>query len=146
MSPTCSGYWILDINKINVILILYLFNLLRPYLGPFKTHLSTIAPQNQVPIVLQDKAPYIIYVEVVEVLDSSCSPTPEKILNNLRHVRSEEQLPDDSPGSGATNPPSVVSSGATPGSSNSSHSGATTASHQVIRIAELASEIFLTWF
>ena len=89
------------------------------------------------PIVFQDKAPYIIYVEVVEVLDSSSSPTPEKILNNLRHVRSEEQLPDDSPGGGsATNPPSVVSSMATPGggSSNSSHSGATsatTASHQV---------------
>ena len=87
--------------------------------------------------MLQDKAPYIIYVEVVEVLDSSSSPTPEKILNNLRHVRSEEQLPDDSPGGGsATNPPSVVSSMATPGggSSNSSHSGATsatTASHQV---------------
>ena len=90
--------------------------------------------------MLQDKAPYIIYVEVVEVLDSSCSPTPEKILNNLRHVRSEEQLPDDSPsgaaGGGATHSPSVVSSGATPGggSSNSSHSGATsatTASHQV---------------
>ena len=88
----------------------------------------------------QDKAPYIIYVEVVEVLDSSCSPTPEKILNNLRHVRSEEQLPDDSPsgaaGGGATHSPSVVSSGATPGggSSNSSHSGATsatTASHHV---------------
>lgn len=106
-------------------------------------------------IVLQDKAPYIIYVEVVEVLDSSCSPTPEKILNNLRHVRSEEQLPDDSPGGGGggggTNPPSVVSSrsGATPGggSSNSSHSGATsatTASHQVsmYRIAEVISEIF----
>ena len=106
-------------------------------------------------IVLQDKAPYITYVEVVEVLDSSCSPTPEKILNNLRHVRSEEQLPDDSPGGGGggggTNPPSVVSSrsGATPGggSSNSSHSGATsatTASHQVsmYRIAEVISEIF----
>ena len=106
--------------------------------------------------MLQDKAPYIIYVEVVEVLDSSCSPTPEKILNNLRHVRSEEQLPDDSPGGGGgggggTNPPSVVSSrsGATPGggSSNSSHSGATsatTASHQVsmYRIAEVISEIF----
>ena len=88
------------------------------------------------------------------MLDSSCSPTPEKILNNLRHVRSEEQLPDDSPsgaaGGGATHSPSVVSSGATPGggSSNSSHSGATsatTASHQV-RLQTRPSELTLTKF
>ena len=102
-----------------------------------KMFLVELCTKSSMPIVSQDKAPYIIYVEVVEVLDSSSSPTPEKILNNLRHVRSEEQLPDDSPGGGsATNPPSVVSSMATPGggSSNSSHSGATsatTASHQV---------------
>ena len=83
----------------------------------------------------KDKAPYIIYVEVVEVADCSSSPTPEKILNNLRHVRSEEQLPEN--GSDVPppppHPPSSVASGATPGggSSNSSHSGATAASHQV---------------
>ena len=44
----------------------------------------------------KDKAPYIIYVECVEVhSDMASCPVPQKISNTLRHVKSEEQLPDD---------------------------------------------------
>jgi len=44
----------------------------------------------------KDKAPYIIYVECVEVhSDMASCPVPQKIVNTLRHVKSEEQLPDD---------------------------------------------------
>lgn len=43
----------------------------------------------------KDKAPYIIYVEVIDVFDMATTPVPEKIINTLRHVKSEEQLPDD---------------------------------------------------
>lgn len=50
----------------------------------------------------KDKAPYIIYVEVIEVFDMATSPTPEKIINSLRHVKSEEQLPDESDKRGDT--------------------------------------------
>ena len=40
----------------------------------------------------KDKAPYIIYCEVVTVACLSLSPVPAKIVNSLRHVKSEEQL------------------------------------------------------
>jgi len=40
----------------------------------------------------KDKAPYIIYVEVVGVADLATSSVPSKIVNSLRHVKSEEQL------------------------------------------------------
>ena len=40
----------------------------------------------------KDKAPYIIYCEVVTVPCLSLSPVPAKIANSLRHVKSEEQL------------------------------------------------------
>ena len=42
----------------------------------------------------KDKAPYIIYCEVVTVPCLSLSPVPAKIVNSLRHVKSEEQIPE----------------------------------------------------
>jgi hypothetical protein len=51
-----------------------------------------IPPQAASVLNSKDKAPYIIYVEVVEVFDVHTSPTPEKIINSLRHVKSEEKL------------------------------------------------------
>lgn len=42
----------------------------------------------------KDKAPYIIYCEVVSVKCLSQSPVPAKIVNTLRHVKSYEQLPE----------------------------------------------------
>ncbi|CAG9858590.1 unnamed protein product [Phyllotreta striolata] len=49
---------------------------------------------SQVAAVLnsKDKAPYIIYVEVVEVEDLESSPVPQKIMSTLRHTKSEENL------------------------------------------------------
>ncbi len=51
-----------------------------------------IPPQAASVLNSKDKAPYIIYVEVIDVFDIATSPTPEKIINTLRHVKSEEQL------------------------------------------------------
>jgi len=61
-----------------------------------------IPPQAATVLNSKDKAPYIIYVEVVEVFDVHTSPTPEKILNSLRHVKSEEKLAQDGSASAAT--------------------------------------------
>ncbi|KAF5295104.1 hypothetical protein FQA39_LY13255 [Lamprigera yunnana] len=61
-----------------------------------KPHLVVRIPQ-QVSAVLnsKDKAPYIIYVEVLEVEDLYRSPIPQKIMSSLRHTKSEENLGGD---------------------------------------------------
>lgn len=38
------------------------------------------------------QAPYILYVEVVEVEDLATSPVVSKSMNTLRHTKSEENL------------------------------------------------------
>lgn len=53
-----------------------------------------VPPQAAVVLNSKDKAPYLIYVEVVEVADLQTSPVPTKIINTLRQTRSEENLPD----------------------------------------------------
>jgi len=55
-----------------------------------------IPPQAASVLNSKDKAPYIIYVEVVSTADLATSPVPIKIVNTLRQVKSEEQLPDSS--------------------------------------------------
>lgn len=56
-----------------------------------------IPPQAASVLNSKDKAPYIIYVEVIDVFDIATSATPEKIINTLRHVKSEEQLLEGNP-------------------------------------------------
>lgn len=51
-----------------------------------------IPPQVSAVLNSKDKAPYIIYVETLEVEDLSTCPIPTKIMNTLRHTRSEENL------------------------------------------------------
>jgi hypothetical protein len=93
-----------------------------PIHSPDMQHLVVRIPAQAASVLnSKDKAPYIIYVEVVEVFDCASSPTPEKIINNLRHVKSEEQLPDDSPANSSSN---ANGTGGGACSSNSSHSGA----------------------
>lgn len=59
-------------------------------------HVVRIPPQAATVLNSKDKAPYIIYVECVEVhSDMASCPVPQKIVNTLRHVKSEGQLPDD---------------------------------------------------
>ncbi|GIY91094.1 phosphatidylinositol 4-kinase beta [Caerostris darwini] len=53
-----------------------------------------IPPQASVVLNSKDKAPYLIYVEVIEVDDIHGSPVPPKMINALRQTRSEENLPD----------------------------------------------------
>ena len=43
---------------------------------------------------LTQQAPYLIYVEVLEVEDTQTAPVPAKIINALRQTRSEENLMD----------------------------------------------------
>ncbi|KAH1020777.1 hypothetical protein HUJ04_010383, partial [Dendroctonus ponderosae] len=55
-----------------------------------------IPPQVAAVLNSKDKAPYIIYVEVVEVDDIYSSSVPGKIMSTLRHTKSEENLKHDS--------------------------------------------------
>uniref|UniRef100_A0A6P7GB21 Phosphatidylinositol 4-kinase beta-like n=1 Tax=Diabrotica virgifera virgifera TaxID=50390 RepID=A0A6P7GB21_DIAVI len=55
-----------------------------------------IPPQVAAVLNSKDKAPYIIYVEVVEVEDLESSPVPPKIMPTLRHTKSEENLKHES--------------------------------------------------
>ncbi len=62
--------------------------------------------------VLLLQAPYIIYVEVVEVEDVQTSPVAHKInINSLRHTRSEENIAEK----GAAAPATTDANGATNG-------------------------------
>ncbi|XP_050297349.1 phosphatidylinositol 4-kinase beta [Anthonomus grandis grandis] len=54
-----------------------------------------IPPQVAAVLNSKDKAPYIIYLEVVEVDDIYSSPVPSKIMSSLRHTKSEENLKHD---------------------------------------------------
>ncbi|XP_054719481.1 phosphatidylinositol 4-kinase beta-like isoform X2 [Uloborus diversus] len=53
-----------------------------------------IPPQASVVLNSKDKAPYLIYVEIIEVDDIHGSVVPPKMINALRQTRSEENLPD----------------------------------------------------
>lgn len=55
-------------------------------------HIVRIPPQAAAVLNSKDKAPYIIYVEVVEVEDLHTSPAPPKAMSSLRHTRSEENI------------------------------------------------------
>jgi len=64
------------------------------YARDFPHYVVRVPPQAASVLNSKDKAPYIIYCEVVVVESLSRSPVPAKIVNSLRHVKSEEQLPD----------------------------------------------------
>jgi len=64
------------------------------YARDFPHYVVRVPPQAASVLNSKDKAPYIIYCEVVAVESLSRSPVPAKIVNSLRHVKSEEQLPD----------------------------------------------------
>lgn len=53
-----------------------------------------VPPQAAVVLNSKDKAPYLIYVEVVAVTNMQVAVVPPKIINTLRQTRSEENLPD----------------------------------------------------
>ncbi|XP_026481946.1 phosphatidylinositol 4-kinase beta-like [Ctenocephalides felis] len=56
-------------------------------------HVVRIPPQASACLNSKDKAPYIIYVEVLEVEDFYACPVPAKVMGtNLRHTKSEEHL------------------------------------------------------
>ena len=56
-------------------------------------YIVRIPPQAASVLNSKDKAPYIIYCEVVTVPSLGVSPVPAKIVTtNLRHVKSEERL------------------------------------------------------
>lgn len=62
-------------------------------------HIVRIPVQVAAVLNSKDKAPYIIYVEVIEVEDVCTSPVTAKIMssaNSLRHTKSEENLGGDS--------------------------------------------------
>ncbi|KAF7992355.1 hypothetical protein HCN44_001680 [Aphidius gifuensis] len=56
-------------------------------------HIVRVPPQYAAVLNSKDKAPYIMYVEVLEVEDLYTSPVPTKIMgSSLRHTKSEENL------------------------------------------------------
>ena len=63
------------------------------YAGSTPHYIVRIPPQAASVLNSKDKAPYIIYCEVVTVPSLGVSPVPAKIVTtNLRHVKSEERL------------------------------------------------------
>lgn len=60
-------------------------------------HVVRIPPQASAVLNSKDRAPYIIYVEVLEVDDIYGCPVPTKIMNALRHTKSEENIADELP-------------------------------------------------
>lgn len=67
-------------------------------------HIVRIKEEKTAVLNSKDKAPYIIYVEVVEVNDIYTSPVIPKMMPSLRHTKSEEHLDSN------TNAPSTSSS------------------------------------
>ena len=69
---------------------------------PVAHHIVRIPPQAATVLNSKDRAPYIIYVECIEVKDAATCPVPVKIISShhqtatLRQAKSEEQLPEDS--------------------------------------------------
>ncbi|XP_070534523.1 phosphatidylinositol 4-kinase beta-like isoform X2 [Ptychodera flava] len=62
---------------------------------PANHHIVRITPNAAVVLNSKDKAPYLIYVEVLDCENKHTSPLPTKLLENtLRYTRSEENLPD----------------------------------------------------
>ena len=55
-------------------------------------HIVRIPPQVGAVLNSKDKAPYIVYVEVVEIDDLHTSIVTSKIMPTLRHTKSEENL------------------------------------------------------
>lgn len=62
-------------------------------------HVVRIPPQAAVVLNSKDKAPYIIYVEVLEVENLDTAAVQSKLAHSLRHTRSEENLINNSPAS-----------------------------------------------
>ncbi|KAK5637883.1 hypothetical protein RI129_000200 [Pyrocoelia pectoralis] len=58
-------------------------------------HIVRIPPQAAAVLNSKDKAPYIMYVEIIEVEDLYRSPIPQKVMSSLRHTKSEENLGGD---------------------------------------------------
>merc|ERR1719220_3369275 len=66
------------------------------YAGSTPHYIVRIPPQAASVLNSKDKAPYILYCEVVTVPSLGVSPVPAKIVTtNLRHVKSEERLVQD---------------------------------------------------
>lgn len=55
-------------------------------------HVVRIKEEKAAVLNSKDKTPYIIYVEVLEVNDTYTSPVIPKLMQSLRHTRSEEHL------------------------------------------------------
>ncbi|XP_033224308.1 phosphatidylinositol 4-kinase beta [Belonocnema kinseyi] len=82
-------------------------------------HIVRVPPQYAAVLNSKDKAPYIVYVEVLEVEDLYTSPVPTKIMgSSLRHTKSEENLTggEQSSSSGPSNLPNMESQQTTPSS------------------------------
>lgn len=58
-------------------------------------HVVRIPPQASAVLNSKDRAPYIIYVEVLQVDDIYTSPVVTKMMNALRHTKSEENLANE---------------------------------------------------
>jgi len=60
-------------------------------------HVVRIPPQAAAVLNSKDRAPYILYVEVLLVEDVATAPLQGKLINALRHTKSEENIFNDSP-------------------------------------------------
>lgn len=63
-----------------------------PLYADIPHHVVRITEEKTAVLNSKDKAPYIIYVEVLEVGDIATSPVMQKLMPTLRHTKSEEFL------------------------------------------------------
>ncbi|KAK8739035.1 hypothetical protein OTU49_003802 [Cherax quadricarinatus] len=88
-------------------------------------HVVRIPPQAAVVLNSKDKAPYIIYVEVLEVDKLDTAPLQVKLTHSLRHTRSEENLVD-SPASTSSSQLDLTATPTTTTTATTSGLGSTT--------------------
>ncbi|OXU19336.1 hypothetical protein TSAR_004804 [Trichomalopsis sarcophagae] len=104
--PTKEGKTVQLVAELNTLNLNLPARVWLPLHSTVPHHIVRVPPQYAAVLNSKDKAPYIIYVEVLEVDDLYTSPVPTKIMgSSLRHTKSEENLTGVEQ-SGQTNVPS----------------------------------------
>ncbi|XP_011503773.1 PREDICTED: phosphatidylinositol 4-kinase beta [Ceratosolen solmsi marchali] len=91
--PTKEGKTVQLVAQLNTLNLNLPARVWIPLHSTVPHHIVRVPPQYAAVLNSKDKAPYIIYVEVLEVDDLYTSPVPTKIMgSSLRHTKSEENL------------------------------------------------------
>ncbi|XP_014205951.1 phosphatidylinositol 4-kinase beta [Copidosoma floridanum] len=105
--PTKEGKTVQLVAELNTLNLNLPARVWLPLHSAVPHHIVRVPPQYAAVLNSKDKAPYIMYVEVIEVDDLYTSPVPTKIMgSSLRHTKSEENLTGAEQSAEQTNVPS----------------------------------------